>query len=58
VGESSKALPGQAVQRTRRVPRYLDLLDADGLTESYARRRIFSSAVENRRFIAAVQGVG
>src|SRR5215218_1549739 len=55
VGESSKALLGQAMQRTQGVPSNLDLLDADGRAASYARGRRFSSAVEKRRFIAAIQ---
>src|ERR1700745_2259776 len=37
------------------VPSNLDLLDADGRAASYARWRRFSSAVEKRRFIAAIQ---
>jgi hypothetical protein len=55
VGESSKALPGQAIQRTQMAPSNTDLLDADGSAGSYARERTFSSAVEKRRFIAAIQ---
>ena len=54
VGESSKALRVKLFNGLKAVPRYTDLLDADGLAASYARRQRFSSAVEKRRFIAAI----
>src|SRR5215216_1815331 len=58
VGESSKALRVKLFNGLEAVPSDTDLLDADGLAASYARRRRFSSAVEKRRFIAAIQVSG
>ena len=55
VGESSKALRVKLFNGLKTVPSNPDLLAADGLAQSYARRRRFSSPVEKRRFIAAIQ---
>jgi hypothetical protein len=54
VGGTSKAL-GSGYSADSPVPRYFDLLDVDGLRKAYARGPKFSSPVEKRPFMTAIQ---